>query len=52
MKPDNAWHVTIDGEGRLTWTSTKGTTRLQPARGIGQRIADFFYGLLPIRDQL
>ena len=52
MDPDNAWRVTLDDQGRLTWTSGKGTTHLQPARGFGQRIADFFFGLLPIKDQL
>ena len=52
MAPDNAWRVSLDAEGRLVWQSSLGTTRLQPARGFGQRIADFFYGLLPIKDQL
>ena len=49
---DNAWRVTLDDEGALTWTSSAGTTHRQPARGLGQRIADFFYGLLPIKGQL
>ena len=52
MSPENAWRVSLDDEGRLAWDSSRGTTRLQPARGLGQRIADFFYGLLPIKDQL
>lgn len=52
MSPENAWRVSLDDEGRLAWNSSRGTTRLQPARGLGQRIADFFYGLLPIKDQL
>jgi len=52
MEPGNAWRVTTDDDGKLTWTSSKGTTHLQPARGFGQRLADFFYGLLPIKGQL
>ena len=52
MAPGNTWRVTIDDENKLTWTSSTGTTHLQPARGLSQRIADFFYGLLPIEDQL
>ena len=42
----------LDDEGGLAWNSSHGTTHLQPARGLGQRMADFFYGLLPIEDQL
>ena len=52
MEADNAWHVTLDDEGRLAWSSADRTTQLQPARNFGQRIADFFYGLLPIKGQL
>jgi putative cardiolipin synthase len=52
IAPENAWRVTRDDEGRLAWTSSAGTSHLQPARGFAQRIADFFYGLLPIKDQL
>ena len=52
MKPENSWHVTLDEEERIVWHSTAGTTYLQPARHLGQRIMDFFYGLLPIKDHL
>jgi putative cardiolipin synthase len=52
MQPENAWRVDIDENNRLTWTSSAGTVYRQPARHFGQRIADFFYGLLPIKDQL
>ena len=52
MQPENAWRVDIDEKNRLTWTSSAGTVYRQPARHFGQRIADFFYGLLPIEDQL
>jgi hypothetical protein len=52
MAPDNAWRVKLDHEKRLSWHSSLGTTHFQPARNPGQRMADFFYGLLPIKDQL
>jgi putative cardiolipin synthase len=52
MQPENAWRVDIDENNRLTWTSSAGTVYRQPARHFGQRIADFFYGLLPLEDQL
>ena len=52
MQPENAWRVDIDENDRLTWTSSAGTVYRQPARHFGQRVADFFYSLLPIKDQL
>ena len=52
LHPDNAWRVSMDEEGRLSWESVEGVRYLQPARHLGQRIADFFYSLLPIKDQL
>jgi len=52
MSPQNAWRVTLDEEDRLVWESVAGKVYSQPARGFGQRVADFFYSLLPIKDQL
>ncbi|TNF91912.1 MAG: phospholipase D family protein [Gammaproteobacteria bacterium] len=52
MNPDNAWRVSLEEDERLAWHSSAGTVYLQPARHFGQRILDFFYGLLPIKDQL
>ena len=52
MEPDNAWRVLLDEHGGLRWESSTGTARRQPARNGFQRIGDFFYGLLPIKDQL
>ena len=52
MRPENAWQVSLDEENRIVWESAAGRVYRQPARGFGQRIADFFYGLLPIKDQL
>jgi len=51
-KPENTWKVAMDNEGKLSWTSDEGTVTRQPARGCGQRVADFFFRLLPIESQL
>jgi putative cardiolipin synthase len=52
MGPDNSWHVFVDENNYLTWKSSSGTVLSQPARSFWQRIADFFYRLLPIEKQL
>ncbi len=53
MQPENAWRVYLDEEQQsLSWQSDRGTVNTQPARGFGQRVADFFFRLLPIESQL
>jgi putative cardiolipin synthase len=52
MRPENSWRVTLNEDNQFVWESAEGKVHLQPARGFGQRIADFLYGLLPIKDQL
>ena len=52
MSPENAWRVDVDENGQLRWTSVEGVVHRQPARGTGQRVADFFYRLLPVESQL
>ena len=52
MTLDNAWHVEIGPDDRLRWRSDTETRSRQPARSLGQRLADAFYGLLPIRDYI
>jgi len=53
MHPDNAWQVHFDEvQEMLYWESSAGTVDSQPARSFGQRIADFFFRLLPIESQL
>lgn len=51
IDPANAWRVTLDESGDLVWTSGRGTATLQPARGLRQRILEFFISLLPIKNQ-
>lgn len=50
--PENAWHVTMKEDYTLWWESDSGITGFQPARGFGQRIADFIFRLIPIENQL
>ncbi len=52
MTPENAWRVTVNAENQLRWESISGTVSMQPARSFGQRIADFFFRLIPIESQL
>jgi putative cardiolipin synthase len=52
MDPDIAWHVYVDADNYLQWESSTGTVSVQPARSFGQRIADFFFRLLPLESQL
>jgi putative cardiolipin synthase len=51
IAPQNAWSVTMDEEGWLTWTSDDGVVRRQPALGFKQRTIEFLLNLLPIKDQ-
>ncbi len=49
---ENAWRVSLDEKGKIRWESREGIVHRQPARGFGQRIADFFFRLLPIESQI
>jgi putative cardiolipin synthase len=52
MTPENAWRVYVNEKDRLRWESSSGNVSCQPARSFWQRIADFFFRLLPIEGQL
>ncbi|MFV1995742.1 MAG: phospholipase D-like domain-containing protein, partial [Verrucomicrobiales bacterium] len=52
MGTENAWEVTLDESGRLRWESRGEAVGIQPARSAWQRVADFFFRLLPIEGQL
>lgn len=52
MSGENAWQVERDAKGRIYWENADERTSRQPARGFSQRVADFFFGILPIEDQL
>jgi putative cardiolipin synthase len=51
MTPENAWRVTMDAEGWLTWSSGAGAVTRQPATGFAQRAVEFLLNLLPLKDQ-
>jgi cardiolipin synthase C len=51
IAPANAWRVTMDEEGWLTWTNGDEVVRRQPAQGFRQRTIEFLLNLLPIKDQ-
>ena len=47
MQPQNAWRVTADPHGHLSWTDSAQTVTHQPARGLSQRFADEFFMMFP-----
>ncbi len=49
---ENSWQVKNNKDGKLIWVSADTTKTMQPAKHVGQRISDFFWGLLPIESQL
>jgi putative cardiolipin synthase len=51
MRPDNAWRVTMDAEGWLTWTSGDDVLRRQPAKGFRQRVIEFLLNMMPVKKQ-
>ena len=52
MLPENSWHVVLGKNGRPEWVAGDERHTRQPSRGLGQRIMDWFFGILPIEDQL
>jgi putative cardiolipin synthase len=55
MGAENSWEVLSEregGKGALRWESKGEEVSIQPARTLSQRVGDFFYGLLPIEEQL
>jgi putative cardiolipin synthase len=52
MAPENAWRVSVDNSDQLRWESSAGSVSIQPARSFWQRIADFFFRLIPMESQL
>lgn len=51
MAPENAWRVTMDGDGWLTWSNGARSVKRQPARHFRQRLEEFFLNLLPLKKQ-
>jgi putative cardiolipin synthase len=51
MAPENAWRVTMDGDGWLAWSSGSEELNRQPAKGFTQRAIEFLLNLLPLKKQ-
>jgi putative cardiolipin synthase len=56
LEPDfslrNAWYVSLDDNGEMTWTSDDVVLDHQPEPSFMRRIEDWFLSLLPIEDEL
>jgi putative cardiolipin synthase len=50
--PDNSWRVGLDENDRLYWESSAGRVYRQPAQSGWQRVADWFFGLFPLANQI
>jgi putative cardiolipin synthase len=51
ISPENAWRVTMDERGWLTWSSADEVVGRQPAKGFVQRAIEFLLNLLPLKNQ-
>jgi hypothetical protein len=49
--PENSWRVLMGEGGDLEWVAGEETLHSPPARGCGQRVLDFFLGLLPVPEK-
>jgi putative cardiolipin synthase len=47
MRPENAWQVRFNEDGKLRWVSGETVLTSQPARSQWQRIQDMFFMLFP-----
>jgi len=52
IAPESAWRVGVDENDRLYWESAAGRLYRQPAQSSWQRAADWFFGLLPLANQI
>ena len=51
ISPANAWRVTMNEEGWLTWSTADEVVGRQPAKGFVQRAIEFLLNLLPLKNQ-
>lgn len=49
---ENAWKVSRDPDGRIQWQSRSETRRRKPKARWTRKVASWFGGLLPIKDQI
>jgi putative cardiolipin synthase len=48
----NAWQLQLDGSGRVLWVSDRETRTRIPAASPMQDLEDWFFGLLPIEEEM
>ncbi len=49
--PENAWRIQFDARGQLVWSDDEQQLKREPKNGFGQRIKEFLFSLLPIKNQ-
>jgi putative cardiolipin synthase len=47
LAPENSWRVWLNERGKLRWTNSDETVKLQPAMGFKQRFIEFLMYLVP-----
>ena len=52
MQPDNAWQVVVNDKGEIEWIGENGTRQHSPPASFFMRMESWFFGLLPLEDQM
>ena len=47
MQADNAWHVTLSADDKLSWSNDQETVNSQPTRGFLQNVMNTVFKLAP-----
>jgi len=47
MRPENAWRLELDGDGRVRWVARDRVLESQPARSLWQRLEDVIFMAFP-----
>jgi putative cardiolipin synthase len=47
MQGDNAWHVTLSEDDKLSWTNDEETVTSQPTRGFMQNVMNLIFKIVP-----
>ena len=52
LQPQNAWRVSLNEQQEIVWQSDTITTTVQPSASLFLRLENWFFGLLPIEDEM
>ena len=52
LLPENAWQVKLDTDGDVVWEGPEGDVHTAPPASFFMRAESWFFGLLPIEDQM